>query len=346
MEYFNTKLGESEFTTQDITTLEVLSEDWQLMEGRTRQKKEGLVDRFVSYIKDQKIIDNNFRPFYMNNFSTNKNKSDFTSVINCIFSIKDLVAMLLKVYDYSGVGLPGEKHGLFNALMQLVQKNMKLKPNNETSNIDEIVREFYKLVKDHENILPKERLNDAFEVLKFLLIYIDRSALETIFITQPKDVERKEKLIFGNSSLKFMYEIGLSQYTKCDGGHTFHLDMKKYYLKLRNNTVLSNSEASLTNSLVDYFCYKPLELTSLRGLERKFFCSHCDEENDYEEENNRKMWHRKMLKYTPPILFIKLDIFKKLVNNLKFLNFFVEYNIFNKVKHTKRTITLRRMTIC
>ena len=238
--------------------------------------------------------------------------------------------MLLKVYDYSGVGLPDAKHGLFNAVLKLMQINMKEKPNLETSNMDDIVREFYKLVKDNENVLPKDRLNDAFEILKFFLIYIDRSTLETIFITQPKDKDRKEKLIFGNSSLKYMYEIGMSQYTKCENGHSFNLDMKKYYLKLRYNTVLSNSDASLTNSLVDYFCYKPLEVSTMKGLANEFFCSLCKPDQfDYVQENNSKMWHKNMLKYSPQILFIKFDIFNKLVNT-SFFFVFVYFPILTK----------------
>jgi hypothetical protein len=185
-------------------------------------------------------------------------------------------------------------------------------PVSKQSNIDEIIKEFYLLIQGYENIMPKDRLSDAFDVLKFFLIYIDRSTLETIFITQPKDKDRKEKLIFGNSSLKYLYEIGLIQWTKCEGNHTYRLDMKKYYLKLRNNTVLSNSEASLTNSLVEYFCYKPLELTTMNGvLEREFFCSACKQNASYGEDGNTRMWHRKLLKSAPQILFIKLDIFTK-----------------------------------
>ena len=328
MEYFKAKLGESEFTTQDIATLEDLTIDWQLKQDHTRQKRVGLETQFLELVQNQQIRNDNFRPFYMNNFSRKNNKkSDFTSAINCILSIKDMVVMLLKVNDYSGVELPEGRHSLFNALLKLIQTNMKIKPNNETSNIDDIVREFYKLVKDNENIFPRERLNDAFEVLKFFLVYIDRSTLETIFITQPKDKDRKEKLIFGNSSLKHLYEIGLSQYTKCENGHHFSLDLKKYYLKLRNNTVLSNSEASLTNSLVDYFCYKPLEITTMKGLANKFFCSLCEPDQfDYVQEINSRMWHKKMVKYSPKILFMKIDIFNKLVNtNLIFFLHIVDF---------------------
>jgi len=325
MEYFNAKLGQIEFTTEAINALEKLSDDWRLMKGRTRNedrfdklgtKEDGLLYVFDSYIKENRIENDNFRPFCMNNFVTKyKDKSDFTSVVNCIFSIREMVAMLLKVFDYSGVGFPDEKHGLFNALMKLIRVNIKLKPIDETSNVDEIVKEFYKLLKDNEKVMPKERLNDAFDVLKFLLIYIDKCALETIFITKPTDEDRREKLIYGNSSLKYNYEIGLSQFTRCASGHNFHLDMKRYYLKLRYMTVLSSSEASLTNSLIDYFSYKPLELSTMNGLEKKFYCSMCDD--NYDKDRNTKMWHKKMLKFTPKVLFIKFDIFDKYVSYLK-----------------------------
>jgi hypothetical protein len=243
--------------------------------------------------------------------------SYFSSILNCFFTNTKQISSLCALFNSTKDALfkPNEKEnwnltkelGLFYRLMGVLDSNHKdSDPKELESRLDALQATYIDMCEVKQHI--KEV--DAFEFLRFLLRYLDKTCAVIEYINKPTGDVKKRLSNFENTLGSFLkyYDLKLHQRTHCNlnQDHKFDTKITVSFLQLETQIQMTKhlfattnpSTDSLYNSmaiaLADYFLCK----TTFGELS----CSTC--------LDSKASSTSRMKIYTPPkMVIIKRNIF-------------------------------------